>query len=145
MPLVHFSKRALENSRTIELCNNDCGAYIYKLQGQYYNAEVSKKDSLHKTTCSVLLKTWMIAESLNWFPDYAFLLDVEELVRSIKKMHEKEMTVKKLLEEIERLDKIGESLTTSLKQRKNINEQARIEWSKEKARKKAGKIKRATQ
>lgn len=140
---VHYSTRALQNKHTIDLCDNDCGAYIYRYNGQYYNAEITKKDSLHKDTCSVLLKTWMIAESLNWFPDYSFLHHTEKLIEDIVKMYRQDLTVKDLLATSKSLYDAAIKLDISLHARKVKNEESRKQWKEEKERKKAERTRRA--
>ena len=91
---INFSARALENKRLgsfIALCDNDCSAWVYKdlEDGKIKNAEVSKKDSEHWGTCSVLKHVWMIASGLNWFPSYSFLQEVEDIIEAAHKLEKK--------------------------------------------------------
>jgi hypothetical protein len=147
LPQIHYSSQAFKYKNTIRLCDNDCGAYIYNVPGQEkpLNAEISKKDSLHENTCSVLLKTWMIAKASNWYPSGSFLGSTELLIEGIIKIYKKELTVKVLFEEIEELYGTAIWLDGSLHARKVKNEEAKQQWKEEKERKKLDKIKRTNQ
>jgi hypothetical protein len=93
--LVDFSDMALYYKTRpggwIQLCDNDCGAWVYKdlSDGKIRNAEKSKKDSEHWGTCSTLQHVWMIASGLNWFPSFSFLKEVEKIIEAAKELEKK--------------------------------------------------------
>lgn len=142
---INYSAQALQYSKSIRLCDNYCGAYIYNVpwEEKPLNAEVSKKDSLHEKTCSILNGVWMIAGASNWYPDGTFLKPTERLIEGIIKLQKKELTVKQLFEEIESLYKTAIQLDGSLHARQVKNEEYRTKWKQEKERKKAERERRA--
>jgi len=93
--MVDFSDAALyfktQDGGWIALCDNDCGAWVYKdlSDGKIRNAEKSKKDSEHWQTCSTLEHVWMIASGLNWFPSYSFLKEVEAIIAAAHELERK--------------------------------------------------------
>lgn len=120
---INFSQRALKNKRLgslIELCNNDCGAWVYyDLETKTIrNAEIHKKDSLHWETCSTLKRTWMIASAMNWFPSYSFINQARAFIESAKQMYP-----------------IAIELEKSLETRQAYNAQAKLDWDDEKKKK----------
>jgi hypothetical protein len=139
MPLIHYSKEALEYQNTLRLCDNFCGAWLYypPWSDKPINAEKSKNNSLHENTCSRLLGTWMIAGASNWFPDYSFLHKTEKLIEGIIRLEKKELTIKQFLELIHELYETAISLDGSLHARKVKNEGFRQQWKQEKESKKA--------
>lgn len=110
----------------IALCANGCKTWIYfdKEDGQYHNAEYSRKDSLHKDTCWVMNKAWMIAGSYNWYPDYTFLHDTKLLIAFFKKNYRDDT------EEY----KTAVRLEESLQKRAAKNEEEKIKWKEAKDR-----------
>lgn len=116
---IHFSERALRNKSIpngwINLCDNLCGAWVYYdfATGTIRNAEISKKDSEHWETCSVLKHVWMIASGLNWFPSHSFLKEVEAIIKAAGELEKK------------------------INQRKEHNKLAKIEWDEWKKKKRA--------
>ena len=146
LPLINYSKQAREYKNSIRLCDNDCKAYIYNVpwEEKPLNAEESKKDSLHETTCSRLLQAKMILGALNWFPDGTFLKPTEKLIQGIIDLHKFDLTVKQLFDKIQELYNIAIQLDGSLHSRQVKNEEYRKQWKKEKERKKAEKTRKAS-
>lgn len=121
---IHFSAKAIKNRNLpggwIELCNNDCGAWVYYdfETKTIRNAEYHKNDSDHSETCSVLKKAFMIAASLNWYPSYSFEEQTQAFIKSAKEMF-----------------LVALALEKSLEWRKGFNIQARFDWDAEKKKK----------
>jgi hypothetical protein len=124
---IRLSERAKKHR--VRLCDNGCKRWIYydDQDNQFHDAEYSRKDSLHKDSCWVMNKAWMIAGSYNWYPDYAFLHDTLLLISKVKERYRDDT------EEY----KIAVRLKKSLLERAAENEKERTKWKEEKARIKA--------
>lgn len=127
---INFSDRALYNKSHgswIELCNNDCGAWVYwDLETRTVrNAETTKKDSPHSETCSKIKYLKDAASSMNWFPSYSFLEEAETFIAEAEKN----------LEAAQHNYDNAMRLKEKLEHRKGINAQAKIDWDIEKNKK----------
>lgn len=124
---IRLSERAKKEK--VRLCDNGCKRWIYfdNEDKQFHDAEYSRKDALHKDSCWVMTRTWMIAGGNNWYPDYTFLHDTQLLIGKVKERYRDDT------EEY----RIAVRLEKSLQKRAAKNEEEKKKWNEEKARIKA--------